>query len=167
MRYSNLVTFISLFNFGVVYSFPDNIFSGEEFDESGMSLTEMPNLFDSTTENVAWNSKSTDSRAFDLGTDLGDSNTDMIWDPELILADATVSDFCASQANPSSLEARDGASCSPLQEEPFQARKLHSFSKIRWDFSTTTFFCSKVKLTRRNLNTQVILPKNKLKKEKA
>lgn len=116
MRYSILVSFISAINFGTVCSFSDDLFSGEDFDASSSGLTEGPDLFDGTTENIAWTSQPSDSEGFDLDADLDDSDN-ISWDPDLTLADTTVSDSCDSLANPLSIAARDDSSCSPLSHE--------------------------------------------------
>ena len=117
MRHSILVPFILVVNFRMVCALPDDIFSGEGFDESGFGFAGGPSLFDNTMENLDLTSKLSDFQAFDLDADLDDSNTDIVWDPELTLADAAVLGFCASQAAPLSLEARNGASCSPSRQE--------------------------------------------------
>lgn len=119
----------------MVFSFSDSMVPWEDFDESLSSgITQGSDSFEPAMGNLDWNSKSPDSGVFEPDADLfdvdgdafdgnmglADSNTDIIWDPDsILLADATSSDFCASQANSLILEARDdGVSCpSPQKNE--------------------------------------------------
>lgn len=93
------------------------MYPGDEYNETSSGLTEGLDMFDDTVGHLDVDSNLLDFEAFDPNVNLGDSNTDIFWNTELTLADATISDLCASQVDPLSLEARDSASCLPSQKE--------------------------------------------------
>ena len=115
-----LVRFVLVFDFAMVHALSDSVFSGEDFDESTPGIAQGEwDLFETVPENLDWNLMSSNTQAVGPDADLINSDTDIDWDLDSTLADATFSDFCASQADPFSLEARDGAvSCpsSPKEE---------------------------------------------------
>ena len=117
-RFLMLVPFTSVVNLRIVYSFANNMYPGEEYNnETSSGFPEGLDMFDENTGNLVSSLELSGLQAFDSDVDFRDSNTDIFWDPELTLADATISNICASQADPLSLEARDSASCSPSQKE--------------------------------------------------
>jgi hypothetical protein len=126
MRCSKFSTFIIfVFKFKLVLSLSDSFFPWEDFDESSSDITHGSNSFlEYNMENLDWNSNSFDSQTFDLDdAHLFDSNADIFWDSEPLLADATAgSNFCASQADGLSIEARDDddVSCSSSRKEEEQ-----------------------------------------------
>lgn len=97
----------------MVCSFANNMYPGDEYNETSSGLTEGLDIFDNTMTNLDLNSEFLDFEAFAPDIDFGDSNTDIMWDPEFTLANA---DLCTSQGDPLGLQARDGVSCSPSQK---------------------------------------------------
>ena len=95
MRYSTLVLFTLVINQRMVCSFVNNMYPGDEYNETSSGLTEGLDMFDNTMGDLDLNSELMDFEAFSPDIDFGDSNTDIMWDPEFTLADATVSDICA------------------------------------------------------------------------
>lgn len=77
------------------------MYHGDEYNNvTSSGLTGGLDMFEDTMGGFDLNTIFSDSRAFDLNIDLSDGNIDIIWDSEFTVADAILSDFCASQANP-------------------------------------------------------------------
>jgi hypothetical protein len=128
MHFQVHVPIILVQYFVIAESLSENVFLLDEFD---VSLNQGSDSLDVAMDNTDWISESPGFDLSDLDGDsvnseadifisdmeLWDTSTDIIWEQEPILADATFSNVCASEVNELNLEARDEASCSPSQTE--------------------------------------------------
>jgi hypothetical protein len=128
MHFQVHVPIILVQYFVIAESLSENVFLLDEFD---VSLNQGSDSLDVGMDNTDWISESpgfdlsdldgdsinSEADIFISDTELWDTSTDIIWEQEPILADATFSNVCASEVDELNIEARDKASCPSSQTE--------------------------------------------------